>query len=219
MGYDDGMNAYTYCRNNPLSWTDPYGLCKGSLSRKERIKIAVFSAVAEGAGWLHWGIHTGLDIAGCIDPTPICDTLNAAGYAGEGDWTNVVISAGAVIPYVGDVGKAGKYTATGLKAADRIADARRIWSKGRAASRVKNAFKHWAKHRGDFADVKNAKQYVEKARRFLDDPPKGVLRKIRANGDKLLYDPKTNTLVVEAVDGTPKTMFKPKDGINYFNKQ
>jgi len=29
IGYDDGLNMYTYVGNNPLSWTDPFGLCKG----------------------------------------------------------------------------------------------------------------------------------------------------------------------------------------------
>jgi RHS repeat-associated protein len=28
IGYDDGLNLYTYCGNNPLNWIDPWGLCK-----------------------------------------------------------------------------------------------------------------------------------------------------------------------------------------------
>ncbi len=28
VGYADGLNMYSYCGNNPLNWTDPYGLCK-----------------------------------------------------------------------------------------------------------------------------------------------------------------------------------------------
>ncbi|MHC4705119.1 MAG: RHS repeat-associated core domain-containing protein, partial [Planctomycetota bacterium] len=31
VGYDDGLNVYAYCGNNPLIWADPYGLCKESL--------------------------------------------------------------------------------------------------------------------------------------------------------------------------------------------
>jgi len=30
IGYDDGMNMYTYVGNNPLIWIDPYGLAVGS---------------------------------------------------------------------------------------------------------------------------------------------------------------------------------------------
>ncbi|HPD46834.1 MAG TPA: RHS repeat-associated core domain-containing protein [Anaerohalosphaeraceae bacterium] len=29
IGYDDGMNMYTYVGNNPTSFVDPFGLCKG----------------------------------------------------------------------------------------------------------------------------------------------------------------------------------------------
>ncbi len=28
IGYADGLNAYAYCRNNPLSWADPSGLVR-----------------------------------------------------------------------------------------------------------------------------------------------------------------------------------------------
>ncbi len=28
IGYADGLNMYSYCGNNPISWADPYGLCK-----------------------------------------------------------------------------------------------------------------------------------------------------------------------------------------------
>ena len=31
VGYDDGMNVYSYCNNSPTNYTDPSGLCKDSL--------------------------------------------------------------------------------------------------------------------------------------------------------------------------------------------
>jgi uncharacterized protein RhaS with RHS repeats len=33
IGYDDGMNLYAYCGNNPLHWIDPYGLFSYLVSR------------------------------------------------------------------------------------------------------------------------------------------------------------------------------------------
>ncbi len=49
-----------------------------------------------------------LDIAGFFDPTPIADGTNAAISVGRGDWTGAGLSAVAIIPYVGDLAKAGK---------------------------------------------------------------------------------------------------------------
>jgi RHS repeat-associated protein len=113
IGYADSMNLYGYCGNNPLSFIDPFGLCKGQfndyLSQQDRIIQKTAGILGAIAGWLNTGIHTGLDVVGVFDPTPISDFLNAAGYAGEGDWTNVAFSAGAMIPYIGDTAKTLKY--------------------------------------------------------------------------------------------------------------
>ena len=58
-------------------------------------------------GWLD-NIQTGLDVAGIADPTGIVDGVNALIYAGRGQWGNAGISALAIIPYIGDAGKAGR---------------------------------------------------------------------------------------------------------------
>jgi len=44
-------------------------------------------------------------------------------------------------------------------------------------------------------------------------------RVARANGDALLYDAKTNTFAVVSKTGAPRTMFKPRDGANYWQQQ
>jgi RHS repeat-associated protein len=36
VGYGDGMNLYTYCRNNPLGYTDPSGTVAWSMSKIEK---------------------------------------------------------------------------------------------------------------------------------------------------------------------------------------
>ncbi|UCE98682.1 MAG: RHS repeat-associated core domain-containing protein [Planctomycetota bacterium] len=41
VGYNDGLNLYTYCGNNPLNFVDPYGLCK------EKIQSAIVNAIQD----------------------------------------------------------------------------------------------------------------------------------------------------------------------------
>lgn len=54
-------------------------------------------------------VHVTLDAAGIWEPTPICDALNALIYRLEGRYTEMSISLCGVIPYLGDIGKGGKY--------------------------------------------------------------------------------------------------------------
>ena len=55
--------------------------------------------------------------------------------------------------------------------------AKKLWSATNSLSGVRNAYKHWMKHSKDFPQFKNAKQYVEGAKDFLHNPPKGNLLK------------------------------------------
>lgn len=47
----------------------------------------------------------------------------------------------------------------------------------------------------------------------------GVLEKVRGHGDILGYNPAINEFGVVAADGTIRTLFKPKNGLAYWNKQ
>lgn len=94
-----------------------------------------------------------------------------------------------------------------------------LWSSTKSKSAVENAFGHWSKHKGEFPELQNAKQYAEKAKDFLTNPPKGSLTKVNSRGDTLRYDPGTNTFGVLSKDGAPRTMFRPKDGMDYWNRQ
>jgi len=49
------------------------------------------------------------DIAGIVDPTPICDGTNTIISVARGDWLGAGLSAAGMIPYVGDLAKAGKF--------------------------------------------------------------------------------------------------------------
>jgi RHS repeat-associated protein len=93
-----------------------------------------------------------------------------------------------------------------------------IWSATKSKSAVENAFGHWSKHKGEFPELANSKQYVEAARSLAAKPPADALIKSRG-ADTLIYDKATNTFLVKGADGAPRTMFRPTDGINYWNKQ
>lgn len=70
-------------------------------------------------------VQTGLDIAGIADPTGIVDGVNALIYAGRGQWGNAGISALAIIPYIGDAGKAGRLGAKTLQLTSKARTAER----------------------------------------------------------------------------------------------
>lgn len=49
------------------------------------------------------------DLAGLFDPTPVSDGASALISLGRGDWLGAALSGASMIPYVGDLAKAGKF--------------------------------------------------------------------------------------------------------------
>ncbi|MBA4155810.1 hypothetical protein, partial [Flavobacterium sp.] len=89
-----------------------------------------------------------------------------------------------------------------------------IWNSTKTKTAVENAFYHWEKHGKEFPELLNAKQYVEYAHEFFKS--KNALVKIRPKGEIIRYDLLSNTYGTFTKNGVPKTMFKPKQGIVYF---
>lgn len=65
---------------------------------------------------------------------------------------------------------------------------------------------------------RSPQDYLARIEAFTTRPPAGTDRVERPNGDVLLYQASTNTLVVSR-DGVAKTMFKPRDGAAYWAQQ
>ena len=125
---------------------------------------------------------------------PLSPVVDAVGATSEGEYGGAVLAVGTAV-------------FKPAKAAERI------WS---GASPVRNAFEHWKKHRGEFPELQNAKQYVEATRRFFANPPAGTQTFTRPNGDRLFYDAASNTFGVQRAYGVPRTMFRPNDGYEYW---
>lgn len=95
----------------------------------------------------------------------------------------------------------------------------KIWTETNKKEPVKNAYDHWDKHKNEFPEFQNSKQYVNATHNFVRNPPIGTLTKVIKNGDTLYYNPSKNIFAIKNADGTPRTMFKPKKGLEYWNKQ
>ena len=85
---------------------------------------------------------------------------------------------------------------------------------------------HFLKHGSEFGYTSEA-DYLNGAQNFVATKgTKGVLVKVRTNGDVVIYNPTTNEFAVTRSDGTIKTYFKPDPAVHklptnmdYFNSQ
>ena len=99
-----------------------------------------------------------------------------------------------------------------------LVDGKPMWSSNSKYSAQENAQYHFDRD-GETLGASTLDEFVAKAHAFTASPPKGALTLTRANGDKLVYDPASNTFAVATKDGAPRTMFKPDDGMAYWEKQ
>ena len=67
--------------------------------------------------------------------------------------------------------------------------------------------------------ARSAEDYLTKVTAFTTKPPRDAETVKRPNGDTLIYQASTNTFAVVARDGTPRTMFKPTTGADYWAEQ
>ncbi|MNX32943.1 Adenosine monophosphate-protein transferase and cysteine protease IbpA precursor [compost metagenome] len=140
------------------------------------------------------------------------------GKTATGDEANRFFAGIGLVPIVGGMLKKGGQAIHVFAEADKALDVGKVggakgdfWSSTKSKTPVENAYGHWDKHKSEFPEFQNSKQYVEGAKNFLNNPPPGSLIKTRPiNGDIVIYDPASNVIGIKSADGTPRTMFKPE---------
>ena len=176
-----------------------------AFARNPVVYFATNPASCIGAVDVAAGTAAGVPLTG----VPVPHSVPNAGAAGKGGTkgAGIVADEGATA--------SGKTIFVDSKGNALVGD----WSSTKTLLAPENAAVHWAKHQGEFPEFTNASQYTNASQNFVTNPPPGVLTKNKPNGDVMFYDPKTNTFAVKTSAGAPRTMFKPVDGINYWNKQ
>ena len=183
------FNRYAYGLNNPYKYVDP----DGEFAILGTLAIAY--AVSEVASTAYDAYGAGTTLA-----NPNATTIDKG------------IAVGALVGGILAPGPGAAYK-QGSKAG------KALWTSTKKKSAVENAFGHYKKHKSEFPEFQNAKQYVEGTKKFLNSPPKGTLAKTHSNGNTLLYNPKSNTFGVKDANGVPRTMFRPKNAADYWNSQ
>lgn len=97
-------------------------------------------------------------------------------------------------------------------------DGKPMWAASQRYSAEESARRGFERN-GEAFGARDVEAFVRKAHAFVEKPPAGTLRFVRANGDHLFYDPKDNVFAVTNAEGAPRTLFKPDDGMAYWQEQ
>lgn len=164
--------------------------------------------------WMAAAVAAALALSACDNGPSAVATKQAAG-------TQMAANAG-------DAGTDANATASGSRSggdgvdhrqdAVKLVDGKPMWSASRKYSAAENAQRAFDRN-GEAFGADSVDEFVGKAHAFVENPPKGALTLVRANGDTLMYDPKANVFAVRSKAGAPRTMFKPDDGMAYWQEQ
>lgn len=142
----------------------------------------------------------------------------AFALAGCGGHTSAVSSQAAASQSTGSTDAYGGASSQASAASTPLVGGKPMWAANRRHSAAENAQYQFARNGVDF-DARTETDYVTKVHTFVDHPPATAETLDRANGDRLIYDPRSNTFAVVSRDGAPRTMFKPRDGGSYWKEQ
>ena len=76
---------------------------------------------------------------------------------------------------------------------------------------------HFEKHGSEFG-YKSKEEYLKGANEVINSSTSKYKTEAE-DGDEIYYDEEKNEIVFVSTDGYIRTYFKPKDGINYYNRQ
>jgi len=95
-------------------------------------------------------------------------------------------------------------------------DGKPMWAANRRLTAEEAAEKQFARNGEDFG-AKTVEDYARKAQAFVSKPPSGTQVITRQRGT-IMYDAKSNTFAATTPDGVPRTMFKPEEGVAYWEE-
>jgi len=109
-------------------------------------------------------------------------------------------------------------TATETASSSARPQAKPVLTTGRRETVDAKIARLYERNGADFG-ASSAEDYLDKVTAFTAKPPRDAETVKRPNGDTLIYQASTNTFAVAARDGTPRTMFKPTTGADYWAEQ
>lgn len=78
---------------------------------------------------------------------------------------------------------------------------------------------HYQKHGAEFGDI-TKDEYLEMANALINSAGgAGILEKTQDDGDRLIYDERSNEFIVISPDGYIRSFFRPEDKKEYFDRQ
>lgn len=102
--------------------------------------------------------------------------------------------------------------------ANAPAEAAVVLTSNRSETAGAKAVRLFERNGADFGST-SAEDYLAKAKQFTKSPPADAEKISRPNGDVLIYQARTNTFAVVDKRGVVRTMFKPSNGADYWERQ